>query len=74
MKPESNVTEPWRQPRRSNNPTAQVRCPTCGAEPGYMQPNSVGAARGENVRGEADSAHAAIGNSCTSLYLKKMKN
>ena len=30
---ETTTTEPWRRPRRSNNPTATVQCPTCGAEP-----------------------------------------
>ena len=44
MSPESNITEPWRQPRRSNNRTAAVQCPTCGAEPGWRCVVSTGGA------------------------------
>lgn len=33
MNSETATTEPWRQPRRSRNPSASVQCPTCGAEP-----------------------------------------
>ena len=35
MSGEATTTEPWRQPRRSNNPTATVQCPACGAESGW---------------------------------------
>ena len=48
MNPESNVTEPWRQPRRSNNRTAAVQCPTCGAEPGWRCMVSTGGAMRHN--------------------------
>ena len=48
MNPESNVTEPWRQPRRSNNRTAAVQCHTCGAEPGWRCMVSTGGAMRRN--------------------------
>ena len=35
MDPETEASEPWRQSRRSNNPTGRVHCPTSGADPGW---------------------------------------
>ena len=32
MSNETATTEPWQQSRLSNNPSAAVQCPTCGAE------------------------------------------
>ena len=42
------TTEPRRQPRRSNDPTAAVQCPTCGAEPGWRCMVSTGGAMRRN--------------------------
>ena len=60
MKSEPKPTEPWRQPRRSNNPTATVQCPTCAAEPGWRCSVSTGGATRRNfhktrVRGAANA-------------------
>ena len=63
MNPESNVTEPWRQPRRSNNRTAAVQCPTCGAEPGWRCMVSTGGATRRNFhKARVRSAAAARAN------------
>ena len=55
--------EAWRQPRRSNNPTTKVQCPTCGAEPGWRCQVSLGGASRRNfhkarVRAAARAANA----------------
>ena len=60
MNPESNVTEPWRQPRRSNNRTAAVQYLTCGAEPGWRCMVSTGGAMRRNFhKARVRSAAAA---------------
>ena len=63
MNPESNVTEPWRQPRRSNNRTAAVQCPTCGAEPGWRCMVSTGRSNAPQLpQGPGTRAAAARAN------------
>lgn len=39
-----STTPSWRQPRRTNHPSAAVQCPTCGAEPGWRCTVSAGGA------------------------------
>ena len=60
MSGETTTTEPWRQPGRSNNPTAAVQCPTCGAEPGWRCMVSAGGASRRNFhKARVRSAAAA---------------
>ena len=48
MNPHTKPSEPWQQPRRTNNPTARVQCPTCGAEAGWRCSVSTGGATRRN--------------------------
>ena len=62
----TTTTEPWRQPRRSNNPSAAVQCSTCGAEPGWRCMVSTGGAMRRNFhKARVRSAAAASSNTDT---------
>ena len=66
MNCEMTTTKPWRQPRRSNNPSAAVQCPTCGAEPGWRCMVSTGGAMRRNFhKARICSAAAARANTDT---------
>ena len=62
MSNETATTEPWRQPRRSNNPSAAVQCPTCGAEPGWRYAPGLPQGPGAQRRGHRDKESVIDGD------------